>query len=79
MWEATAHALAGLCASLVLVVSPERIVLSGGVMNRTLLYGKVCRRAARQHVCLCTCEALLPSVRLLWPPQLLPPLKSVGR
>ncbi|CAN0501232.1 unnamed protein product, partial [Scytosiphon promiscuus] len=41
MWEATAHALAGLCASLVLVVSPERIVLSGGVMNRTLLYGKV--------------------------------------
>ncbi|CAM9695850.1 unnamed protein product, partial [Hapterophycus canaliculatus] len=41
VWEATAHALAGLCASLVLVASPERIVLSGGVMNRTLLYGKV--------------------------------------
>eukprot|EP00903_Cladosiphon_okamuranus_P013672 g12733.t1 len=41
IWEATAHSLAGLCASLVLVVSPERIVLSGGVMNRTLLYGKV--------------------------------------
>ncbi|CAM9739938.1 unnamed protein product [Ectocarpus sp. 12 AP-2014] len=41
VWEATAHSLAGLCASLVLVVSPERIVLSGGVMNRTLLYDKV--------------------------------------
>lgn len=41
MWEATAHSLASLCASLVLVVSPERIVLSGGVMNRTILYPMV--------------------------------------
>ena len=41
MWEAVAHTLGGLCASLVLVVSPERIILSGGVMNRTSLYPKV--------------------------------------
>lgn len=41
VWESVAHSLAGLCASLILVVSPERIVLSGGVMNRTILYGKV--------------------------------------
>ncbi len=40
-WEPTAHALATLCASLILVVSPERIVLSGGVMKRTILYDKV--------------------------------------
>lgn len=41
MWDAVAHTLGGLCASLVLVVSPERIILSGGVMNRTSLYPKV--------------------------------------
>lgn len=41
MWDSVAHTLGGLCASLVLVVSPERIVLSGGVMNRTSLYPKV--------------------------------------
>lgn len=44
MWNNVAHALAGLCASLVLVVSPERIVLSGGVMNRKSLYPKVRER-----------------------------------
>eukprot|EP00611_Tribonema_gayanum_P000883 TRINITY_DN1067_c0_g1_i1.p1 TRINITY_DN1067_c0_g1~~TRINITY_DN1067_c0_g1_i1.p1 ORF type:complete len:361 (+),score=95.60 TRINITY_DN1067_c0_g1_i1:69-1085(+) len=38
IWEPTAHALGSLCASLVLVASPERIVLSGGVLNRTILY-----------------------------------------
>lgn len=41
MWDSVAHALGGLCASLVLVVSPERIVLSGGVLNRQSLYPKV--------------------------------------
>lgn len=41
MWDAVAHTIGGLCASLVLVVSPERIVLSGGVMNRESLYPKV--------------------------------------
>lgn len=60
IWEATAHSLAGLCASLVLVVSPERIVLSGGVMNRTILYAKVrracCRRALVGHVLSCSGE-----------------------
>ncbi|CAM9569376.1 unnamed protein product [Chrysoparadoxa australica] len=47
IWEPCAHALAGLCASLVLVVSPERIILSGGVLNRTILYDKV-RKYARE-------------------------------
>jgi fructokinase len=41
IWEPAAHALAGLCASLVLVASPERIVLSGGVLNRKILYPMV--------------------------------------
>eukprot|EP00953_Heterococcus_sp_UTEX-ZZ885_P014470 8183-Heterococcus_DN1.PRE.1 len=41
IWEPVAHALAGLCATLVLVASPERIVLSGGVMNRSILYPMV--------------------------------------
>ena len=54
VWEATAHSLAGLCASLVLVVSPERIVLSGGVMNRKVLYAKVGMQALAD-VCLCVC------------------------
>ena len=49
MWDSVAHSLGGLCASLVLVVSPERIVLSGGVMNRTSLYPKV--RLEEEGVC----------------------------
>jgi fructokinase len=41
LWEASAHALASLCTTLVLIVSPERIILSGGVMNRESLYPRV--------------------------------------
>lgn len=57
VWDATAHTLAGLCASLVLVASPERIVLSGGVMNRTILYAKVCCAfvAGTQVLISCVC------------------------
>lgn len=40
-WEATAHYLAATCANLVLMVSAERIVLSGGVMQRLSLFPRI--------------------------------------
>lgn len=43
VWEACAYYIAALCANLILTVSPERIVLGGGVMNRYCLYDKVRR------------------------------------
>jgi len=41
VWEAAAHYLGALCANVVLIASPEKIVLSGGVMLRTSLFPKV--------------------------------------
>ena len=41
VWDICAYQLAHLCANLVLMVSPERIVLGGGVMNRTSLFPKI--------------------------------------
>jgi len=41
VWDAVAHYLACMCANMVLMVSPERIVLSGGVMKREVLFGKI--------------------------------------
>ena len=41
IWEKCAHHLGGLCATLLLVASPEKIVLSGGVMRRTVLFQKI--------------------------------------
>eukprot|EP00930_Biecheleria_cincta_P042788 TRINITY_DN29442_c0_g1_i1.p1 TRINITY_DN29442_c0_g1~~TRINITY_DN29442_c0_g1_i1.p1 ORF type:complete len:372 (-),score=44.15 TRINITY_DN29442_c0_g1_i1:28-1143(-) len=41
VWDTTAHYLACLCANMVLMVSPERIVLSGGVLQRTILFDKI--------------------------------------
>lgn len=41
LWVHAADAIAQLCANLVLTVSPERIVLGGGVMQRTCLYDMV--------------------------------------
>eukprot|EP00656_Telonema_subtile_P011801 TRINITY_DN15890_c0_g1_i1.p1 TRINITY_DN15890_c0_g1~~TRINITY_DN15890_c0_g1_i1.p1 ORF type:complete len:169 (+),score=30.80 TRINITY_DN15890_c0_g1_i1:177-683(+) len=41
VWDMTAHYLATLCATMVLLVSPERIVLSGGVMKREVLIPKI--------------------------------------
>ena len=38
VWDQTSHYLASLCANLVLLTSPERIVLSGGVMKRSVLF-----------------------------------------
>ena len=43
VWDICAYYIAALCANIVLTVSPERIILGGGVMNRTCLYEKVRR------------------------------------
>lgn len=40
-WEAAAHYIGCLCASIVLMAAPERIVLSGGVMLRSILFPRV--------------------------------------
>lgn len=44
VWEHCAHALANLCATLVLLASVERIVLGGGVLRRAALFGRVRER-----------------------------------
>jgi fructokinase len=41
VWEITSYYIAQLCASLIMMASPERIVIGGGLMNRTILYGKI--------------------------------------
>ena len=41
LWEAASHYLGALCANVVLLASPERIVLSGGVMQRSSLFPRV--------------------------------------
>jgi fructokinase len=41
IWDKCAHHLGGLCANLLLIASPEKIVLSGGVMRRTVLFPKI--------------------------------------
>ena len=47
LWDVCAYYVAQLCATLLLTVSPERIVLGGGVMQRKVLYGKVREQTAR--------------------------------
>ena len=41
VWDAAAHYLGALCANVVLLVSPERIILSGGIMQRSSLWPKL--------------------------------------
>lgn len=41
VWEIEAYYLAQLCISITLLLSPEVIVLGGGIMNRTLLFPKI--------------------------------------
>uniref|UniRef100_A0A7S1XVE6 fructokinase n=1 Tax=Phaeomonas parva TaxID=124430 RepID=A0A7S1XVE6_9STRA len=41
VWDSFAHTMGGLCASAILLCSPERIVLSGGVLKRASLFPKV--------------------------------------
>ena len=44
MWTDCAQCLASLCVSLVLIASPERIVIGGGVLQRACLYGMIRER-----------------------------------
>ena len=46
VWDACAYYLAQLCSTLVLINSPERIAIGGGVMNRTSLYPKIRTKTA---------------------------------
>lgn len=41
VWDACSYYLAQLCANLVLIASPERICIGGGLLNRSSLYGKI--------------------------------------
>lgn len=41
VWDHTAYYIAQLCATLVMVASPEVICIGGGVLNRTCLYPKI--------------------------------------
>eukprot|EP00640_Fibrocapsa_japonica_P002182 CAMPEP_0113943536 /NCGR_PEP_ID=MMETSP1339-20121228/25794_1 /TAXON_ID=94617 /ORGANISM="Fibrocapsa japonica" /LENGTH=352 /DNA_ID=CAMNT_0000948437 /DNA_START=33 /DNA_END=1094 /DNA_ORIENTATION=+ /assembly_acc=CAM_ASM_000762 len=45
VWDRVGRSLGSACATLALVASPERIVISGGVMNRTILYQKIREQA----------------------------------
>eukprot|EP00301_Raphidiophrys_heterophryoidea_P012950 c20280_g1_i1.p1 GENE.c20280_g1_i1~~c20280_g1_i1.p1 ORF type:complete len:355 (+),score=81.45 c20280_g1_i1:1-1065(+) len=40
-WEHASHYLASLCANMILLVSPERIVLAGGIMNRDVMFPSI--------------------------------------
>ena len=41
VWDQIGHYLGVACANLTLTLSLEKIVLGGGVMNRTILYEKI--------------------------------------
>jgi fructokinase len=41
IWEIAAYYIAELCVTLILLASPERISIGGGVLKRTLLYSKI--------------------------------------
>ena len=41
VWDIIAYYLAVFCANLAYVISPEVIILGGGVMNRKILYSKI--------------------------------------
>lgn len=41
MWRLVAFYLAQLCLNITLLISPEVIVIGGGVMNRKLLFGLI--------------------------------------
>jgi fructokinase len=44
IWDVAAHYLGQLCATLILIASPEQIVIGGGVLNRTILFDKIRER-----------------------------------
>ncbi|KAL1515207.1 hypothetical protein AB1Y20_004268 [Prymnesium parvum] len=41
VWHAAAHYIGAMCANIVLLASPEKIVLSGGVMQRKSLFPRI--------------------------------------
>ena len=41
LWDTCSYYLAQLCATLILTVSCERIIIGGGVLNRQVLYPKI--------------------------------------
>jgi fructokinase len=41
IWDIAAHYLGQLCATLILIASPEQIVIGGGVLNRMILFEKI--------------------------------------
>lgn len=45
VWDHCSYALAAMCANLILIASPEKIVLGGGVMSRKSLFPRI-----RTHV-----------------------------
>jgi fructokinase len=45
VWETAAYYLAGMCMNLILVASPEKIIISGGVLKRECLFPMI-----RKHV-----------------------------
>lgn len=47
VWDDCAYYIGQLCASLVLIASPERIIIGGGVLNRSSLYPKI-RKCAKE-------------------------------
>ncbi len=38
IWEIIGYYLAQLCLNLTLIVSPEKIIIGGGILNRKILY-----------------------------------------
>ena len=41
IWDKLSYYLAQLCSTLVLIASPQQIILGGGVMNRASLYPRI--------------------------------------
>lgn len=41
IFESVSDALAYLCVNICLLVSPQKIIIGGGVMNRKIMYGMV--------------------------------------
>lgn len=48
VWDCVAAALGSLCMTLVLIASPEKIVISGGVLKREVLFQKIRAQALKQ-------------------------------
>ncbi len=46
-WEVEAHYLSQMCMNLIMTVSPQKIILGGGVMNQTALYPMIRRETKR--------------------------------